>query len=117
MPERKTRKTEKKSGLPDSRSPKFVQEMLDHLVGSGEADRMEGLNLDRLRAAMSAPGAAKTVAAIQAMGADSQAGVGQPAPDFELPFLPGQGMNEGERLRLSDRFINRPVALVFGSYT
>jgi hypothetical protein len=91
--------------------------MLDSLVESGEADQMQGLDIDRLKAAMSAPGAAETVAAIQAMGADSQAGAGQPAPDFELPFLPGQGRGEGETLRLSDRFTNRPVALVFGSYT
>jgi hypothetical protein len=88
-----------------------------------------------LKAAMSAPGAAEIVAAIQAMGANSQAGAGQPAPDFELPFLTGHGVlpgpdflsgpdflpgpdgGGGEKIRLSDRFANRPVALIFGSYT
>jgi hypothetical protein len=95
----------------------MIDGMLDGLVESGEADRMQGLDIDRLKAAMTAPGAAETVAEIQAMGADSQAGVGQPAPDFDLPFLPGQGRSEGETIRLSDRFANRPVALVFGSYT
>jgi hypothetical protein len=78
---------------------------------------MKGLDIDRLRTAMSAPGAAETIAAVQALGADSQAGAGQPAPDFNLPYLPGQGKQDGERVRLSDQFANRPVALVFGSYT
>ena len=98
-----------------------AHEMLDRLVESGEGDRMAGLDLDRLRAAMSAPGAAETIAAIQAMGSDSQAAVGRFAPDFELPVLPGQTNTKintnGEKVRLSDRFAKRPVALVFGSYT
>ena len=94
-----------------------AHEMLDRLVESGEGDRMAGLDLDRLRAAMSAPGAAETIAAIQAMGSDSQAAVGRFAPDFELPVLPGQTNSNGEKVRLSDRFAKRPVALVFGSYT
>jgi hypothetical protein len=104
-------------GQSDSRSPGVIDEMLENLVDSGEAEKMDGLDIDRLKAAMSAPGAAETVAEIQAMGADSQAAAGQSAPDFELPFLPGQGRGEGETIRLSDRFANRPVALVFGSYT
>ena len=104
-------------GQSESKSPDVVGEMLEHLVESGEAEKMDGLDIDRLKAAMNAPGAAETVAAIQAMGADSQAGAGQPAADFELPYLAGQGVGEGETIRLSDRFANRPVALVFGSYT
>ena len=106
-----------------SESSRVVDEMLEHLVESGEAEKMDGLDIDRLKAAMSAPGAAETVAEIQAMGADSRAGIGQAAPDFELRFLPGHGIlpghgaDEGETIRLSDRFRNRPVALVFGSYT
>jgi hypothetical protein len=104
-------------GQSGSGSPGVIDEMLENLVDSGEAEKMDGLNIDRLKAAMSAPGAAETVAEIQAMGADSQAAVGQPAPDFELPFLPGQGRGEGETIWLSDRFANQPVALVFGSYT
>jgi hypothetical protein len=104
-------------GQPESESRGAVEEMLEELVESGEAEKMDGLDIDRLKAAMSAPGAAETVAEIQAMGADSQAGAGQSAPDFALRFLPGQGGDEGETIRLSDRFANRPVALVFGSYT
>jgi hypothetical protein len=91
--------------------------MLEKLISSGQAAKMEGLDIERLKSAMSAPGAAETVMAIQAMGADSQAGVGQAAPDFELPYLPGHGGAEGETVRLSDRFGKRPVALIFGSYT
>ena len=104
-------------GNPSTEASSMVDAMLDNLVTSGEADQMAGLDIDRLRAAMSAPGAVETVAAIQALGADSQAGVGQPAPDFELPYLPGQGKADGETVRLSERFANRPVALIFGSYT
>ena len=110
-------KSKSKSKLKSAGVTGMIDDMLENLVDSGEADQMQGLDIDRLKAAMSAPGAAETVAAIQAMGADSQAGVGQSAPDFELPFLPGQGRDEGETLRLSDRFTNRPVALIFGSYT
>lgn len=98
-------------------SPDFVDAMLDDLVESGEAEKMDGIDIDRLRAAMNAPGAAETVAAIQALGADSQAGVGRPAPDFELPYLPGQGREQDETIRLSERYRTRPVALIFGSYT
>ncbi len=104
-------------GKSNTEMPNSVDEMLEDLVESGEAEKMDGLDIDRLKAAMSAPGAAETVAEIQAMGKDSQAGNGQPAPDFELPFLPGQGEPDGKTIRLSDRFVNRPVAFVFGSYT
>jgi hypothetical protein len=101
----------------NSESAGVIDGMLEDLVESGEANQMEGLDIARLKAAMSAPGAAETVAEIQAMGADSRAAAGQPAPDFELPFLTGQDRSQGETIRLSDRFPNRPVALVFGSYT
>ncbi len=94
-----------------------VDNMLEELVESGQADQMKGLDIDRLRAAMNAPGATETIAAIQSLGANSQAGSGEPAPDFDLAYLPGQGKRDGERVQLSDRFANRPVALVFGSYT
>jgi hypothetical protein len=41
-----------------------------------------------------------------------QVAEGDPAPDFELPTPDG-----GETIRLSALFEQRPVALVFGSYT
>ena len=91
--------------------------MLSQLAESGDAELMQGLNLDELRSAMSAPGAAETVMSLQALGANSQAGVGQPAPDFDLPVLATAGEASGERIRLSERLVTRPVALIFGSYT
>jgi hypothetical protein len=39
-------------------------------------------------------------------------GVGDAAPDFELPLVDGGGC-----VRLSQLNADRPVALVFGSYT
>ena len=42
---------------------------------------------------------------------------GEPAPDFKLPWLPGSGQGSGSGLTLSDHFGDRPVALIFGSYT
>ena len=102
---------------PEPKASSLIDDMLDNLVETGQAQQMEGLDIERLKAAMSAPGASETVMEIQAMGANSQAGVGQPAPDFELAFLPGHGGEDGETIRLSDRFANRPVALIFGSYT
>ncbi len=101
-----------RTDMPDS-----IDEMLEDLDASGESNQMQGLDMDRLRKAMSAPGAAEVVAEIQAMGAESRAGVGDRAPDFRLPILPGHGGAEGEQVRLSERFANRPVALIFGSYT
>ena len=65
--------------------PDEVTEMLDDLVESGEAGKMEGLDIHRLKAAMSAPGAAEVVAEIRKLGAGSPARVGQTAAECELP--------------------------------
>ena len=44
--------------------------------------------------------------------------VGEPAPDFELPLLDDETHAPlGETVRLSRFAGERPVALVFGSYT
>lgn len=44
--------------------------------------------------------------------------VGQPAFPFDLPLLdPVSHRQSGERVRLADFAGERPVALVFGSYT
>jgi hypothetical protein len=46
--------------------------------------------------------------------------VGDPAPDFTLPPLTSAGPvgpNAGEEVTLSTHFGDRPVALIFGSYT
>ncbi|MBJ22293.1 MAG: hypothetical protein GY910_14190 [bacterium] len=71
--------------------------MLVEFAESGEAGKVEGLDLDDPKRAMRAPGAVETVMAIQAMEADFRAGPGQPAPDFTLPYLPGHGGFEGRR--------------------
>jgi hypothetical protein len=81
-----------------------------------EGESMDGLTSDDLAAAMSHPKAAEVVAELMPFEASSVQ-QGEPARDFELPFMPGHGGQEGETLRLSDRFADRPVALIFGSYT
>ncbi len=81
----------------------------------GEQD-MAGLSKDDLAQAMSHPKANEVVAELLPLEASSVQ-QGEPARDFELPFLPGFGGQEGETLRLSDRTRDRPVALIFGSYT
>ncbi|NKB58624.1 MAG: hypothetical protein GKS00_20035 [Alphaproteobacteria bacterium] len=42
--------------------------------------------------------------------------VGEPAPDFKVERLSGDGKRSGTYLRLSETK-GRPVALIFGSYT
>ncbi|GIW71195.1 MAG: hypothetical protein KatS3mg102_0737 [Planctomycetota bacterium] len=42
---------------------------------------------------------------------------GAPAPDWELVRLDPQGRPSGETVRLSALCQQRPVALIFGSYT
>lgn len=41
---------------------------------------------------------------------------GSRAPDFKLELLDDKGKRSGEMVRLSDHF-DKPVALIFGSYT
>jgi hypothetical protein len=79
-------------------------------------DEMAGLSIEDLAAAMSHPLANEVVAELAPLEATSVQ-QGEAARDFELPFLPGHGGQEGGRLRLSERLARRPVALVFGSYT
>ena len=78
-----------------------------------QGHEMAGLSLDDLRDAASHPKAAAEIERIfqRETGSVQQ---GDPAPDFRLPYLPGHG--EGH-VRLSERFAERPVALIFGSYT
>ena len=100
----------------------LLAKMRDDMLASLERDlragggEMEGLTLERLRAAMHQPRALETMAELL-KGGPGRAQPGGPAPDFELPHLPGHGGAEGETVRLSDYFGRRPVALVFGSYT
>jgi hypothetical protein len=93
---------------------KMVQGMLESLERDGAA--MDGLKLDDLRDAMSHPEVPRFLAEWMPIEAASVA-QGADAPDFRLPFLPGQGREAGETVTLSDHFGNRPVGLIFGSYT
>ena len=77
---------------------------------------MAGLSVDDLMDAMSHPLANQVIAELAPREATSVQ-QGEPARDFELPFLPGHGGAEGETVCLSERFAHRPVALIFGSYT
>jgi hypothetical protein len=65
------------------------------------------------------PEAAKRIPELFAQDGPGAVQPGDPAPDFELPRLGGPA--GGERVRLSSHFATggaqRPVALVFGSYT
>ncbi len=99
--------------MADEATRQMIQGMLAQLEAS--AEKMDGLSLEDLRDAMEAPGAAETVAELMPLEASSVQ-AGEPAPDFDLPWLPGQG-DGSEGVRLSDHFGKRPVALVFGSYT
>ena len=85
--------------------------VFERLESEGE---MDGLSKEDLADAMSHPMASEVVAELIPLEATSVQ-QGEPAREFELPFLPGHGA--GETLRLSDRFAERPVALIFGSYT
>ena len=89
--------------------------MIDGMLASLADEDMAGLDLDDLKDAMSHPLAARSVAELMPLEAAS-AQAGDPAPDFSLPYLPGSGP-ENVRVRLSDHFGSRPVALIFGSYT
>ncbi len=95
---------------------KLRDQMLAQLEADGEAGQMEGLDLERLRDAMHRPKALETMAELMSSGS-GKANPGDPAPDFELPYLSRPAGQEGETVQLSSHFGSRPVALIFGSYT
>jgi len=86
------------------------------ILGRLSDDDLVGMDKAGLQAAMAHPRAAETVAELMPLEASSVQ-QGEPARDFVLPFLPAHGGAEGETLCLSERFAERPVALIFGSYT
>lgn len=75
---------------------------------------LQGLSLEDLRDAASHPQAAEEIARIMAREAGSVQ-VGDPAPDFTLPRLGATKARES--VTLSSCLGERPVALIFGSYT
>jgi hypothetical protein len=97
-----------------------TKRLLDSMRGTLEADEAEGklagLTVDDLADAMSHPKAGAVVAELMGLEPESVQ-QGQPAPDFSLPWLPGSAGNAAATMTLSDHFGDRPVALIFGSYT
>jgi hypothetical protein len=97
-----------------------VRKMLEGMRGQLEKDeaegRLAGLSVADLADAISHPLAPEVIA--EGLAAESHSvQVGDPAPDWTLPWLPGPTAGPGERLTLSEHFGRRPVALIFGSYT
>lgn len=84
-------------------------------ANTGE-DGMKDMNVDDLMDAMSHPKAAGVVKTLMALES-SAVEAGEPAPDFTLPWLSGQGPDGSSSVTLSDHLGKRPVALIFGSYT
>lgn len=78
--------------------------------------RLEGLRVDDLAEAMAHPKAGAVIAEAMAREAGSVK-PGEPAPDFTLPWLSPAAAGRGGSLSLSSHFGERPVALIFGSYT
>ncbi len=93
-----------------------IDAMIEGVRAQLEAQGMElqGLAIEDLREAMSHPQAADEIMRVMALEATSVQ-AGDAAPEFDLPRLGGP--NTGEPVRLSSHFGNRPVALIFGSYT
>ncbi len=101
--------------LTEDQAKQMISGMLEGLKGV----EMQGLTLDHLEEVMAHPKAAGVVAELMPLEATSVQ-QGQPAPDFSLPYLPGNlppGAPADTRVTLSDHFGKRPVALIFGSYT
>ena len=65
---------------------------------------------------MSHPKAAEVIGTLMEREAPSVQ-QGQSAPNFTLPWLSQDDKSQGESMTLSDHFGQRPVALIFGSYT
>ncbi len=90
----------------------MIDGMLAQLEQSG--GEMDGLSLDDLKAAMSHP---EAPAMIQEIFEADERSVkeGEVAPDFTLSRLGGP--QAGESVTLSATLGERPIALIFGSYT
>ena len=90
-----------------------LRKMMEGLTDQLERDgaKMDGLSVDDLRDALSHPAAAAEVLRTMQLEAESVQ-QGQPAPDFRLRTLAGD-----REVQLSEEYRERPVALIFGSYT
>jgi hypothetical protein len=102
--------------MSDRKDLEAAEALTAEMLGRVADEEMAGLSIDDLADAMSHPLAKEVVAELLPLEAASVQ-QGERAPDFSLPWLPGQGKAEGESFTLSSRAGQRPVALIFGSYT
>lgn len=101
-------------GKPDLAA--MFEGMREQLERDEAGGKLAGLSVEDLKDAISHPKAPEVIAETMALEATSVQ-AGEPAPDFSLAWLPGSGDGESEGVTLSNHFGQRPVALVFGSYT
>ncbi len=97
-----------------------VSAMLETVQSQLKKDAAEGRgngpSMEDVKKAMSHPKAAEVIGTLMEREAPSVQ-QGQSAPDFILPWLSQHDESRGESMTLSDHFGQRPVALIFGSYT
>ena len=94
-----------------------TRKMISDMTTAIEGQDLPGLSLEEIEDAMSHPLAAETVAKLLPLEKTSVQ-EGEPAPDFTLAYLADGGdVGQGQTVTLSQHFGNRPVALIFGSYT
>jgi hypothetical protein len=76
----------------------------------------EGLDLERLKRLNISPEDYIKVKELADERERHVPGIGDPAPDFDLELLTGDGKRSDQRVRLSS-LRGKPVLLYFGSYT
>lgn len=93
-----------------------MKERIRQELGGEVPENMGRIDAEGLAEAMAHPKAAGVISELMERE-QSSVQPGEPAPDFTLPWLPGSGEGRGATVTLSEHFGERPVALVFGSYT
>lgn len=95
---------------------RMMTSLRKQLADAGDIGDIAGLAPEGLAEAISHPKAADAIAELMEIEAGTVE-QGAPAPDFTLPWLPGSSGSDAATLTLSEHFGDRPVALIFGSYT
>ena len=97
-----------------------AKQQLEKLRRQAEADaaagKLDGETVRLVDDALTHPKAAAVVEELMGLEAHTVK-AGDPAIDFDLPWLPGSEQRDQPTMTLSDHFGECPVALVFGSYT
>ena len=94
---------------------KLIENMRERVGEPGHMN-LEGMNTDDLADAIAHPQAAATIEAMFELEPNAVQ-QGDPAPDIELPWLGERPEGQPERFSLAALRGERPVALIFGSYT